>query len=141
MIFLYANIYIVYDFHKCFDFLIMFSTLKFFFYCFFNIKNDLILSSISNVLILKRSFFIFINIFFIVFIFKLNLHFVFKKCLIFLINVIVIVFISFLFINVIIFFFFIDIFIIIVIEFFVKYNVYNNFDFLIISINFLYLKY
>ena len=91
--------------------------------------------------IFKKSLFVFINIFFIVLFFKLNLHFVFKKPLIFLIDVIIIVFISFLFINVIIFFFFIDILIIIVIVFSMKYNVYNNFNFLIISINFLCLRY
>ena len=92
-------------------------------------------------LIFKVSFFIFTNIFSIVFIFKLNLHFIFKKLLIFLINIIIIIFIFSLSINVITFFFLIDIFIIINIKFFIKYDVYNNFDFSIMSINFLYLKY
>ena len=92
MTFLYVNIYIICDFHKCLDFLIMLSTLKFSFHCFFNIKNNLTLFSISKVLIFKKFLFVFINIFFIVFFFKLSLHFVFKKPLIFLINIIVIMF-------------------------------------------------
>ena len=71
----------------------------------------------------------------------MNLHFVFKKPLIFLINVVIIVFIYFLFINVIIFFFSIDIFMIVIIVFFVKYDAYNNFDLLIILIDFLFLEY
>ena len=83
IIFLYANIYIIYDFYKCFDFLIMFSILKFSFHCFFNINNNLTLFSILKILIFKKSLFVFINIFFIIFIFKLSLHFVFKKSLIF----------------------------------------------------------
>ena len=106
MIFLYVNICIVYDFHKCLNFLIMFFILKFSFHCFLIIKNDFILSSILKVLIFKKSRFISMNIFSIVFSFKLNLHFIFKKSLIFFINVIIIIFVCFLFINVIIFFFF-----------------------------------
>ena len=49
--------------------------------------------------------------------------------------------ISFLFINVIIFFFFINILIIIDIVFFIKYDTHNNINLLIISIDFLCLKY
>ena len=57
-------------------------------------------------------------------------------------NVIIIIFILFLLINAIIFFFFINIFIIIIIKYFIKYNIYNNLDFFIImSINFFYLRY
>ena len=82
-----------------------------------------------------------IDIFSIVPFFKLGLHFVFKKPLIFLINIIIIMFISSLFINVIISFFSIDTFIIVIIVFFIKYDAYNNFDLIIISIDFLYLKY
>ena len=141
IIFLYANIYIIYDFHKCFNFLSIFLIFKFSCYCFFNIKNDLPLFLISKMLIFKKSFFIFIIFFCIVFVFKLNLHFIFKKSLIFLINIIIIVFISFLFINIIILYLFIDIYIMIIIEFFVKYNVHNDFNFFIISIDFFYLKY
>ena len=92
-------------------------------------------------LILKVFFFYFHNIFSIISAFKLNLHFIFKKLLIFLINIIIIIFVSFLLINVIISFFSMNIFIIINIEFFVRYNIYNNFNFLIISINFFYLRY
>ena len=139
--FLYANIYIVYNFHKCRDSLIMLFILKFFFHCLFIIKYNLALSLISKVLIFKKPRFILINILSIVFSFKLNLHFIFKKPLIFLINVIIIVFISFLFINVIIFFFSINTLIITIIMFFIKYNTHNNFELLIISINFLYLRY
>ena len=102
--FLYANIYIVYNFYKCLDFLIMLLILKFSFHYFFNIRNDLILFSISKMLILKKSLFIFTNILFIIFIFKLNLYFIFKKPLILLISIVIIIFIFSLFINVIIFF-------------------------------------
>ena len=102
--------------------------LKFSFHYFVNIKNYLILFSILKMLIFKKSLFIFINTFFIILFFKLSLHFVFKKSLIFLINVII-------------FSLFINTFIIIVIVFSIKYDMHNNFDFLIISINFLYLKY
>ena len=116
--------------------------LKFFFHYFFNIKNDLILFIIVNVLTFNRFLFVFINIFSIFFAFKLNLHFIFKKFLIFLINIVIIVFIFYLLINIIIFFFFINIFIIVDIGFFIKYNVHNNLNlYLIISIDFLYLKY
>ena len=115
--------------------------LKFSFHCLFIIKYDFMLFLISKMFILKRSRFMSTNIFLIIFFFKLNLHFIFKNSLIFLISVIIIVFVSFLFINAIISFFFIDIFMIIIIVFFVKYNAYNNFNLLIISIDFLYLKY
>ena len=104
--------------------------------------NNVILLIILNVLFFNFSRFIFINIFEISPILTLRLHFVFKNSLLFLINVIVIVLILFLLINVIIFSFFINTLIIAVIKFFVKYNIYNNFDFsFIISIDFLYLKY
>ena len=79
MTFLYANICIVYDFHKCFNSFAMFSILKFFFHYLFIIKYDLTLCSISKMFIFKKSFFISINIRSIIFSFKLNLHFVFKK--------------------------------------------------------------
>ena len=141
MTFLYTNIYIVYDFHKCRDSLIMLFILKFFFHYLFIIKYDFALSLILKMLVFKRSLFIFINTFSIVSFFKLNLHFIFKKFLIFLINVIIIMFISSLFINVIISFFSINTFMIAIIVFFVKYNAYNNFDLLIISIDFFYLRY
>ena len=141
MTFLYTNICIVCDFHKCFDFFIMFSTSRFFFHYLFIIKYNFALCLISKMLVLKRSFFISINIFSIVSFFKFNLHFVFKKFLIFFINVVVIVLILFLFINAIIFFFFIDILIIVDIVFFIKYNTHNNISLLIISINFFCLKY
>ena len=114
---------------------------KFSFHYFFIIKNDLILSLISKMLIFRKFRFILIEIFSIIFSFKLNLHFVFKKPLIFLINVIIIIFVFSLFINAIISFFSIDIFIIIINMFFVEYNMHNNFGLLIISIDFLYLKY
>ena len=119
----------------------MFLIFKFSFYCLFIIKYDFTLFLILKVFIFKRSRFILIDIFSIVPFFKLNLYFVFRKFLIFLINVIIIMFVSFLFINVIIFFFSIDIFIIVIIVFLVKCDVHNNFDLLIISINFLCLKY
>ena len=100
-------------------------TLKSFFYCFLNIKNDRALFIILNVLFLK--------IFLLIFIKKKFL----SSNLIFLINVVIIIFILFLLINIIISFFFIDIFMIIIIEFFVKYDIYNNLNFsLIISIVF-----
>ena len=83
MTFLYVNIYIIYDFHKCLNFLIMLLILKSSFHFFFNIKNDLILFLISKMLIFKRSRFIFIIFFYIISFFKLSLHFVFKKSLIF----------------------------------------------------------
>ena len=114
---------------------------KFFFHYLFIIKYDFALCSILKVLISKRFFLVSINILLIVSFSMLNLHFVFRKSLIFFINVVVIVFVSSLFINVIIFFFFIDILITIDIVFFVKYNAHNNIDLLIISIDFLYLKY
>ena len=120
----------------------MLFTLKSFFHCFFNIKNNFILLMILNVLSFNISYFIFINIFEIFFVLKMNLHFVFKKKIIFLINVVDIVLILFLSINVIISFFSINIFIIIVIKFFIKYDIYNNLDFFFnISIDFLYLEY
>ena len=97
--------YIIYDFYKCFNFLIIFLIFKFSFHCLLIIKYNFILSLISNVLVFKRPFFISINIFSIVFSLTLNLHFVFKKSLIFLINVVIIMFIYFLFINIIIYFF------------------------------------
>ena len=92
-------------------------------------------------LIFKKILFVLINIRSIILSFKLNLHLIFKKLLIFFINIIVIILISFLFINVIIFFFFIDIFMIANIVFFIKYNAHNNINLLIISIDFLCLKY
>ena len=119
----------------------MFFILKFFFYCLLIIKYDFTLSLILKMFIFKRFRFILISTFSIISFFKLNLHFIFKKLLIFLINIIIIIFISSLFVNAIIFFFSIDIFIIVIIIFFVKYNAYNNFNLLIISINFLYLRY
>ena len=103
--FLYISIYIVYDFHKCFDFLIILLILKSFFHYLFIIKYGFTLSLILKMLIFKKSRFVSTDIFSIVSSFKLNLHFVFKKSLIFLINVIVIIFIFSLFINIIIFFF------------------------------------
>ena len=139
--FLYINIYIVYNFYKFFDFLIMFFIFKFSFHYLLIIKYNLTLSLISKMFIFKNPYFISTNIFSIIFSFKLNLHFIFKKLLIFLINVIIIIFISFLSINAIIFFFSIDTLMITIIIFFVKYNTHNNFDLLIISIDFLYLKY
>ena len=140
MIFLYAKIYIIYNFYKYLNSLIMLFIFKLFFHYFLIIKNDFVLFSISKMLIFKKSRFILIKTFSIVSFVKLSLHFIFKKSLIFLTNVIIIVF-FFLSINAIISFFSINIFIIANIIFFVKYNMYNNFDFLIISINFLYLKY
>ena len=120
----------------------MLLTLKSSFYYLFNIKSNYILFIVLNMLIFKISRFISINIFKKKFIVKLNLHFVFKNLLIFLINVVIIILISFLLINAIIFFFFIDILIIIIIKFIVKYDIYNNLNFyLIILIDFLYLKY
>ena len=140
--FLYANKCIVCDSNFSFNFVIMLFTLKSFFHCFLNIKNDFILLMILNVLSLNISFFVFINIFEISFILILNLHFVFRNSLIFLINVVVIILISFLLINVIIFFFFINILMIVVIEFFVKYDTHNNFDFFFnMSIDFFCLRY
>ena len=141
IIFLYINMCIVYNFHKCFDFLIMLFILKFSFHYLFIIKYNFTLSLISKVLISKRFLLISTNIFSIVFFFKLNLHFVFNKPLIFLISVIITIFSFSLFINIITFFFSIDIFIIIIIVFFIKYDAHNSFNLLIISINFLYLKY
>ena len=141
MTFLYTNMCIVYDFYRCLDFLIMLFILKFSFHYLFIIKYDFVLFLILNVLILRRSRFVLINIFSIVFFFKLSLHFVFKKFLIFLINIVVIVLVSSLFINAIISFFSIDIFMIIIIVFFIEYDAHNNFDLLIISINFFYLRY
>ena len=139
--FLYANICIVCDFHKYFDFLIMFLIFKFFFHCLFIIKYDFTLFLISKVLVFKKFRLMLINTLSIVFSFKLNLHFIFKKPLIFLINVIVIMFIFSLFINAIIFFFSIDILIIIIIVFSIKYDAHNSFNLIIMSINFLYLRY
>ena len=140
--FLYANKCIVYNSNFSLNLVTMLSTFKSFFYCFSNIKNDLALSMILNVLSLNISVFVFINFFEIFSILKLNLHFIFKIFLIFLINAVIIIFISFLSINIIIFFFFINIFIIAVIEFFVKYDTHNNLDFFfIISIDFLCLRY
>ena len=139
---MYVNKYIICDLNFLFDFITILFTLKSFFYCFSNIKNDLALLMILNMFSFNISLFVFINIFKISFILILNLHFVFKNSLIFLINVIIIILISFLSINVIISFFSINIFIIVVIEFFVKYDTYNNLDFFfIISIDFLYLRY
>ena len=114
---------------------------KFSFHYFLIIKYNLTLSSILKILIFKRSRFVSIDIFSIVPFFKFNLHFVSRNLLTFLINVIIIVFILSLFINVIISSPSIHIFIIAIIMFFVKYDTHNNFDLLIISINFLYLKY
>ena len=139
--FLYANMYIVYNFYKCFNSLIMLPIPKSFFHCLFIIKYDFTSSLISKILIFKRFYFVSTNIFSTVSFFKLNLHFVFKKPLIFLINAVIIMFILFLSINAIIFFFSTNTFIIAIIMFSIKYNAHNNFDLLIISIDFLYLKY
>ena len=139
--FLYANICIICDFHKCFDFFAMLFIFKFSFHYLFIIKYDFMLCSISKVLVFKKLLFVPINIRSIISFFKLNLHFIFKKPLIFFINVIIIMLIFFLFINVIIFFFFINILMIIDIVFFVKYDAHDNIDLLIISIDFLCLKY
>ena len=141
MAFLYANMCIVYDFYKCLDSLIMLFIFKFFFHCFLIIKYDFALFLISKMLIFKKSRLISTNIFSIVSFFKFDLHFIFKKSLIFFINVVIIIFISFLFINALIFFFSINIFMIVIIVFFIKYNAYNNFDLIIISIDFLCLRY
>ena len=65
--FLYANMYIVYNFYKYLDSLIMLSTLKFSFHYFLNIKNDLTLFLISKMLIFKRSLLVFINFFLLFF--------------------------------------------------------------------------
>ena len=141
MAFRYINICIICDSKRCLDFLIIFLILKFFFYCFFIIRYNFTLSSISKILILKKPRFISIETFSIISFFTFNLHLISKNLLIFLINVIVIMLILFLFINVIISSLFIYTLIIIIIMFFVKYNTHNNFDFLIISIDFLCLKY
>ena len=82
----------------------MLFTLKFFFYCFLNIKNDLALSIILNMLSLKNFLFVFIKNFDISPILTLDLHFVVRNSLILLISVVVIILISFLSINAIIFF-------------------------------------
>ena len=60
--FLYINMCIVYNSYKCFNFLIMLSTLKFSFYYFFNIKNNLTLFLILKMLIFKRSFLLFLSL-------------------------------------------------------------------------------
>ena len=103
--FLYINIYIICNSHKCLNLLIIFSIFKSFFHYLFIIKYDFTLFFISKVLIFKMLFFVFTRTFSIIPSFVLNLYFVFKKLLIFLINVIIIVFVFSLFINVIIFFF------------------------------------
>ena len=140
--FLYANKCIICDSNFSLDFVIMLFTLKSSFHYFLKIINDLTLLMILNVLSFNISLFVFINIFEISFVLTLNLHFVFKNFLIFLISVVVIVLISFLSINAITFFFVINTLIIIIIEFFVKYDIYNNFDlFFIMSIDFLCLRY
>ena len=139
--FLYANMCIVYNFHKCLNPFIIFLIFKSFFHYLFIIKYDFTLYSISKMLIFKKILFISINIRSIISFFKLNLHFVFKFFLIFFINVIIIILIPSLFMSAIISFFFINIFIIVNIIFFIKYNAHNNINFLIILINFLCLKY
>ena len=103
--FLYASRCIVCDSNFLFDFVTMLFTLRSFFYCFSNIKNDFALLMILNVLSFNIFLLIFIDIFEISFVLTLDLHFVFKNFLIFLISVVVIVLISFLSINVIISFF------------------------------------
>ena len=141
MIFLYANTYIVYDSKRCLNSIIMFLIPKLFFHYFFIIRYDFALFSISKILIFKRPRFISIGIFSIISFSKFDLYLISRNFLIFLINVIIILFISFLFINIITFSPFTYIFIIAIIMFFVRYNTHNNFDFLIMSIGFLYLKY
>ena len=141
MTFLYVNMCIVYNLKRCLDSLIMLFIFKFSFYCFFIIRYSLALSSILKILIFKRPRFVSIDIFSIISFFKFDLHLISRNFLIFLINVIVIMFASFLFINAIIFFSLIYIFIIVIMMFFVKYNTHDNLDLLIISINFLYLRY
>ena len=140
--FLYASKCIVYDSNFPFNFVIMLFTFKSSFYYFFKIINDLILLTILNVFSFNISRFVFISIFEIFSILTLGLHFVFKNSLIFLINAIVIVLVLFLSINVIIFFFAINIFMIVVIEFFVEYDMHDNFGLsFIMSIDFLCLGY
>ena len=79
MIFLYTNMCIIYNFHKCLNSLIIFSMFKFSFHCFFNIKNNLISFIIINVFIFKGSLFVFINIFSIFFCFRIRFAFFFQK--------------------------------------------------------------
>ena len=79
IIFLYANMCIICDFHKCFDFLIMFFIFKFSFYYLLIIKNDFTLFSTLKMLIFKKSRFVSTNILSIVSFFKLNLHFISKN--------------------------------------------------------------
>ena len=85
--FLYTRKYIVYNSQIRFNLVIILSTLKSFFHCFLNIKYDLILFIIINILIFKISRLISINIFEIFFIFGINLHFIFKNFFIFFISV------------------------------------------------------
>ena len=141
MIFLYISIYIVCDSYKYLDFFVMFSISRFSFHYLLIIKYNLTLYLISKVLVLKKPLFMLINTFSIVSFFRFDLHFVFKKPLIFFISIVVIVLISSLFISVIISFFPINILMIVDIMFFVKYNTHNSIDLLILSIDFLCLKY
>ena len=67
MIFLYANMCIVCDFHKCFDFLIMLFIFRFFFHCLFIIKYDFALFLISKIFVFKKSRLMSMSIFSIVF--------------------------------------------------------------------------
>ena len=132
---------IVCDSKRYLNSLIMLPILKSSFHCFFIIKYDFALSSISKMLTFKRSYFVSIDTFSIVSLFTFNLHLISRNSLIFLINAVIIVLISFLFINVITSFFFIYTLMIAIIIFFVRYNTHNNFDFLIMSIDFLCLEY
>ena len=61
MAFLYINICIICDFHKCFNSFIIFSTLRFSFYYLFIITYDFTLYLISKMLVFKRSLFMSIN--------------------------------------------------------------------------------
>ena len=132
---------IVYNSKRCLNSLIMFFILKFFFQSFLIIKYDFALFSISKMLIFKRSRFVSIDTFSIISFFTFDLHLVSRNSLIFLISVVIIVLISFLFINAIIFFSLIHIFMIAIMMFFVRYDTHDNFDFLIISVDFLCLEY
>lgn len=141
MTFRYVNMCIVYNSKRCLNSLIMFFILKFFFQSFLIIKYDFALFSISKMLIFKRSRFVSIDTFSIISFFTFDLHLVSRNSLIFLISVVIIVLISFLFINAIIFFSLIHIFMIAIMMFFVRYDTHDNFDFLIISVDFLCLEY
>ena len=114
---------------------------KFSFHCLFIIRYDLALSSISKILTLKRPRFVSIDTFSTVPFFKFNLHLVSRNFLTFLINAVIIIFALFLFINIITSSPFTYTLIITIMISFVKYDTHNNLDFLIISIDFLCLRY